>query len=56
MDYACSELSIDRLIAIISPENSASIGLIGKLGFEFERMHTMPGDEDAVRIYSKLLN
>lgn len=56
MDHACSALSIKQLIAIISPENDASIGLIRKLGFEFERMHTMPGDDKAVRIYGKLLN
>lgn len=55
LDYANKELAIERVIAIISPENAASIGLIGKLGFEFERMHTMPGDDSAVRVYAKRL-
>jgi RimJ/RimL family protein N-acetyltransferase len=48
-------LGLDRLIAIISPKNAASIGLIRKLGFEFERMHTMPGDDDEICIYGKSL-
>ena len=56
VDYAASNLSLESLIAIISPGNDASIGLIRKLGFEFERMHTMPGDDDAVRLYHKALN
>jgi RimJ/RimL family protein N-acetyltransferase len=53
--YARAELGLDRLIAIISPKNAASIGLIRKLGFEFERMHTMPGDDDEICIYGKSL-
>jgi RimJ/RimL family protein N-acetyltransferase len=53
--YARAQLGLDRLIAIISPKNEASIGLIRKLGFEFERMHTMPGDEDEICVYGKLL-
>ena len=53
--YARSELALDRLIAIISPTNDASIGLIRKLGFEFERMHTMPDDEDEICVYGKSL-
>ncbi len=48
-------LGIERLIAIISPDNAASIGLIGKLGFEFERMHRMPDADDDVSIYCKSL-
>lgn len=56
IDHAASGLALDRLIAIISPQNAASIGLIGKLGFEFERMHRMPGDDHDVCIYGKLLN
>ena len=55
VDHARTGLAIDRLIAIISPNNDASIGLIRKLGFEFERMHTMPGDDDEVCIYGKSL-
>ena len=56
IDYVRSELAIAELLAIISPQNDASVGLIRKLGFEFERMHTMQGDDEAVQIYRKKLN
>jgi RimJ/RimL family protein N-acetyltransferase len=55
MDYARDDCSLERLIAIISPQNEPSIGLIRKLGFEFERMHTMRDDEDEVCIFGKSL-
>ena len=51
IDYAKSALGLDRLIAIISPHNRASIGLIKKLGLRFERMHRMPDDDEDVCIY-----
>jgi RimJ/RimL family protein N-acetyltransferase len=56
IDHSRDELALQRLIAIISPANDASIGLIRKLGFEFERMHTMPGDDSEVCIYGKSLS
>lgn len=55
LHHAREDLGLGELIAIISPENEASIGLIRKLGFEFERMHTMPGDKSAVQVYRKQL-
>lgn len=51
MDYARADLDLPRLVAIISPDNEASIGLIRKLGLRFERMHRMQDDEDQVCIY-----
>lgn len=53
--YAHAELTLERLIAIISPGNEASLSLIRKLGFEFERMHTMPNDDDEICIFGKSL-
>ena len=51
LEYARDELGIPQLIAIVSPENEASVGLIRKLGLRFERMHRMAGDDDNVAIY-----
>jgi RimJ/RimL family protein N-acetyltransferase len=56
VEHARTALGLERVIAIISPENAASIGLIGKLGFEFERMHRMPDDDHDICIYGKSLN
>lgn len=55
IEHARSDLALKRLIALISPNNSASIGLIRKLGLEFERMHRMPDDDDEVCIYAMQL-
>jgi ribosomal-protein-alanine N-acetyltransferase len=55
VEYARQDLGISNLTAIVSPTNVTSIGLIEKLGLTFERMITMPGDNDAVCLYSKVL-
>lgn len=55
VDYARDELGIDVLTAIVAPANVPSIGLIEKLGLTFEQMITMPGDDNAIRLYSMAL-
>lgn len=54
MDQARCEFGMQRLIALISPDNAASIGLIEKLGLRFERMHRMPDDDEDVCIYATI--
>jgi len=56
IDNAAAGLGLGRLVAIISPENAASIALIRKLGFDFERMCRMPDAGDDVAVYGKSLN
>jgi len=51
MEHARADLDLPRLVAIISPDNEASIGLIRKLGLRFERMQRMQDEEDEVCIY-----
>lgn len=51
LEYARNELELEQICAIISPKNGVSIGLIEKLGLEFERMHLMPDDDDEVCLY-----
>ncbi len=55
VDHARGELGLANLTAIVSSGNTASIGLIEKLGLSFERMITMPGDDEAIRLYSMVL-
>ena len=50
--YARADLGLRALTAIVSRGNTASIGLIEKLGLTFESMITMPGEEDSIRLYS----
>lgn len=53
--YARDGLGLSRLMAIVAPGNAASVAVIRKLGFEFEKMHRMPGDEDDVAVYGTTL-
>jgi RimJ/RimL family protein N-acetyltransferase len=55
IDYARNMLGVGVLTAIVSPGNVSSIGLIEKLGLEYERMITMPGENAAVCLYRMTL-
>ncbi len=50
--HARDGLGLQRMTAIVSPQNSASIGLIEKLGLQVERLLTMPGEDSEVCLYS----
>jgi RimJ/RimL family protein N-acetyltransferase len=52
MTYAREVLEIKRLVAIVSPDNERSTGLLGKLGMTFERMITWPEDGAELKLYS----
>jgi ribosomal-protein-alanine N-acetyltransferase len=54
VEYARTTLGIGVLAAIVSPTNAPSIGLIEKLGLTFERMITMPGEDDAICLYRRV--
>src|SRR5262245_35989476 len=43
-----------RIVAITSPENAASIGVLEKLGFRYERMVALQPGGDEVRLYARL--
>lgn len=55
MTHASDDLGIDYLTAIVSPENRASVSLIRKLGLEFQRGITMPGEEHEISLYGVFL-
>jgi RimJ/RimL family protein N-acetyltransferase len=45
-------LGLKRIVAIVSPDNERSIRLLEKLGMRFERMVTLPGDDEEIRLYA----
>jgi len=46
LNYARQRLKLDRILAIVNPDNDASIKLLQKLSFKFERM------KDEVKLYA----
>ena len=50
--HAQEDLGIKTLDAIVSPQNKASIRLLEKLGLNFQRGITMPGEEEEISLYS----
>ncbi|HSE27336.1 MAG TPA: GNAT family N-acetyltransferase [Gemmatimonadales bacterium] len=45
-------MGLQRILAITSLDNEASGRLLGKLGFRFERIVTLPGDPEELRLYA----
>ena len=51
LEHARDSLGLPRIVAIVSPDNSASIALLEKLGLSYERPIRMPGDDHDVLLY-----
>jgi RimJ/RimL family protein N-acetyltransferase len=49
--HARDRLGLRRVVAITTPDNEPSIGLLGKLGFRFERMARPAERESEVRLF-----
>ena len=56
VQHAKTDIQLERLTAVVSTENAASVALIEKLGLQFERMQRLPGDNDDVAVYGMQLN
>lgn len=52
MSYAKMRLGVDRIVAITSPNNQASIKLLRKLGFTLERLIIATGGGQDLALYS----
>jgi RimJ/RimL family protein N-acetyltransferase len=50
--HAQETLGLGRVLAITSPDNTVSIGLLSKLGFAFERMAQMADDEPEISVFA----
>jgi len=54
--YARDAHHLKRIVAITSPENAASINLLVKLGFDFDRMVLMPGEKAEAKLFARNLD
>ena len=52
LDYARRVLGLVRLVAIVSIDNDRSIKLLERLGFQFERMIRLPGDDEEIKLFA----
>lgn len=48
--FARDTLKLDRILAIVSPDNERSIHLLEKLGMKFERMFTLPNETEELKL------
>jgi RimJ/RimL family protein N-acetyltransferase len=51
IEYARRQLGLGRLAAIMSLDNTASRGLVEKLGFGFERVMRLTPDDDELNLF-----
>jgi RimJ/RimL family protein N-acetyltransferase len=51
LEYANARLGLDRIVAIVSPENANSIALLEKLGLAFEKMVKLTDDSEEISLY-----
>jgi len=56
LEHARGALGLGRVLAIVSPENDASIALLTKLGMALERMAVPPGGTHEVCVYGMSLS
>ncbi|HET9986129.1 MAG TPA: GNAT family N-acetyltransferase [Longimicrobiales bacterium] len=52
MAYGRDTLRLERIVAIVSPENGASIRILEKLGLTFSRTVRLPGDGAEVQLFA----
>ena len=51
--HARDQLRLPRLLAITSQDNVASVAMLRKLGFEFERLIQAPGESVEINLFSR---
>ena len=55
LEYAKTTLGLDRILAIVSPDNHDSVRLLNKLGFTFQRMVRPSAEADEVCVFGRAL-
>jgi len=53
MRYGKETLGLKRVLAITTQDNAASVRLLEKLGFGFEKLVKMPSDEKELNLFAK---
>ena len=51
-DYGYNHLKLEKIVAIVNPDNPTSIQLLSKLGLEFEKMVRFPDEEKDIMLFS----
>ena len=52
LDHARRDLGLDRIVAITSPDNEASIHVLEKLGFRFEQLIRLAESSPEVKLFA----
>lgn len=52
MTYARETLRLKRLLAITAPDNEGSIRVLQRIGFTFDRMMRLAGDNKEIRLFT----
>lgn len=52
LDYGVRALGLPRIVAIVSAANHRSIRVLERIGLRFERMVTLPGEEEEIPLYA----
>lgn len=55
IDYGRNAFGLKRIVGITSPDNEASMKLLGKLGLKFEQMIKLTEDQPEVRLFGSKL-
>jgi len=55
LNYAREELKIERILAITSLENEASINLLQRLGLSYQRIMRLSAEREQVRLFTREL-
>lgn len=56
LDHARQVLRLPRVLALVSPGNTASLAVLDRLGFTFETMTQLPGVDHVLRQFSITLH
>ena len=51
LGHARNKLGLDRIVAIVTPENRSSIKLLEKIGLTFERMIRFSDDDEELEFF-----